>query len=61
MPNDELFSGANVHKEWLVSELQKVGIQLGELKIFRKGSAEPSSEYELSGQVAPAKRLLGDA
>ena len=61
MPNDELFSVANLHRGWLVSELQKVGIQPGELKIFRKGSIEPSSEYELSSQIASAKRLLGDA
>jgi len=61
MPNDELLNSANVHREWLVSELHKVGIQLGELKIFRKGSADLSSEYELSNQTGSGKRLLGDA
>jgi len=61
MPNDELLSCANVHLEWLVSELQEAGIQLGEIKIFRKGSLALSNEYELSNQIGSGKRLLGDA
>jgi len=61
MPNDQLLAEANVHRGWLLSELQKIGIELGELKIFRKGSEEVSTQYDLSNQSGMAKRLLGDA
>lgn len=61
MPTDELLDDANIHSAWLESELRKNGIQMGELKIFRKDSLERPNQYDRDSLFEGGKRLLGDA
>ena len=61
MPNEELLNDANVHSAWLESELHKNGIEMGELKIFRKDTLERPNQYDRDSLFEGGKRLLGDA
>lgn len=61
MPNEELLNDANVHSAWLESELHKNGIEMGELKIFRKDPLERPNQYDRDSLFEGGKRLLGDA
>lgn len=61
MPNQELFEIANSRKGWLSDELEKQGIRVDELKIFRKEELRASNQYNQEAQVETGKRLIADA
>ena len=61
VPNQELLEMANVRKTWLSDELEKQGIRVDELKIFRKEDTRLSNRYSKENQIEGEKRLIADA
>jgi len=61
MPNQELLETANSHKDWLSLELEKQGVRVDEVKIFRKEEIRPSDRYSKEIQVEGERRLIVDA
>ena len=61
MPNQELLEKANLRKDWLSSELEKQGIRVDELRIFRKEEIRPTNKYSQESHLEGEKRLIADA
>ena len=61
MPNQGLLEMANTRKNWLSDELEKQGIRVDELKIFRKEDTSLNDRYSKETQIEVEKRLIADA
>jgi len=61
MPNQELLELANSRKDWLSNQLEKQGIRVDELRIFRKDEVRPTDKYSQENHVEGEKRLIADA
>ena len=61
MPNQGLLDMANSRKDWLSNELEKQGIRVDELKIFRKEEVSAGDKYSEENLIEEEKRLIGDA
>ena len=61
MPNEDLLHLAASRKDWLLSELQKVGIRIDEFKVFQKGSSTTSNKYGEYGVSTGEKSWIADA
>ena len=61
MPNEDLLHLAASRKDWLLSEIQKLGIRIDEFKVFQKGSSTASNKYSEYGVSTGAKSWIADA
>ncbi|MAI42664.1 MAG: hypothetical protein CMP95_09405 [Gammaproteobacteria bacterium] len=61
MPNEELAVLADSHKNWLLSEIEKIGISIDEFKVFQKEDASSSNKHIGYASNSNEKRWIADA
>jgi len=61
MPTEDLMHLAAHRKDWLLSEIQKLGIQIDEFKIFQKGHSTATDKYAEYGYPAGGRSWIADA
>ena len=61
MPSEDLLHLGNSKKDWLLSEIQKLGIRIDEVKIFQKGSSSANNKYAEYGISVREKSWIADA
>jgi len=61
MPSEDLLHLAVSRKDWLLSEIQKLGITIDEFKIFQKGSSTAPNKYAQYGVSTGEKSWIADA
>ena len=61
MPSEDLLHLGNSKKDWLLSEIQKLGIRIDEFKIFQKGSSTAVNKYAEYGISVREKSWIADA
>lgn len=61
MPSEDLLHLAASKKDWLLSEIQKLGIRIDEFKIFQKSSSAAPNKYAEYGVSTGEKSWIADA
>ena len=61
MPSEDLLHLGNSKKDWLLSEIQKLGIRIDEVKIFQKGPSSAVNKYAEYGISVREKSWIADA
>jgi hypothetical protein len=61
MPNEDLLHLGTTRKDWLLSEIQKLGIRIDEFKIFQKGCSTTPNKYAVYGVSTREKSWIADA
>ena len=61
MPNQNLTVLADVHKNWLLEEIEKIGISIDEFKVFQKEEPSSANKHIEYTSVPKEKRWIADA
>ena len=59
VPNEELMHIAEYKKDWLLFQIQKLGVKIDELKVFQKGNAVMN--YDDYSERSGEKSWIADA
>lgn len=61
MPNENLAVLADAHKEWLLKEIDKIGINIDEFKVFQKEQLSSPAKHVEYASGPTQKRWIADA
>ena len=61
MPNENLAVLADTHKGWLLKEIDKIGINIDEFKVFQKEALSSAAQHVEYASVPTQKRWIADA